>query len=97
MTALESEGSAPIFFSTFFTACTTVEWFLPPNLLPISGNEEDVYFLERNIAICLGPETFFLLLVGFQVLYGQLKERAHFFLDKFYGYYLRRFFSHQVA
>ena len=28
-------------------------------MLPISGNDEVVYFLERNIAICLGSENFF--------------------------------------
>ena len=66
VTAVETEGSLPIFFSTFLTAWTTVEWFFPPNLFPISGNDEDVYFLERNIAICLGSETFFCFRLDFR-------------------------------
>ncbi len=50
-TALPSMGSTSTRDSIFFTAWITVEWSLPPNLPPISGNDAPVYLRHRYIAI----------------------------------------------
>src|SRR5215203_482615 len=43
----------------------TVEWCLPPKLLPISGSDALVRFLQRYIAICRGIATDFELFRDF--------------------------------
>src|SRR5690606_23244546 len=51
--------------SIFRIEWMTVEWCFPPKLLPISGSEAFVRFLQRYIAICRGMATDFELLRDF--------------------------------
>jgi hypothetical protein len=44
----------------------TVEWCLPPKLLPISGSDAFVSDLHRYIEICRGIEIDFALLRDFR-------------------------------
>ena len=51
--------------STLRIEWITVEWCLPPKLLPISGSDAFVKFLHRYIAICRGIATDFELFFDF--------------------------------